>query len=184
MDTANRDAQSRPTRSEVMKRIVLLGMMGSGKTTVGRHLAERTGWRYIDNDDAVRTLTDREPTEIIVAGGEQSLHDAEASAFLEALRIDEPVIIGAAAWVVLHPGCQEALRREPNVVYLRARPETLRGRIGGGAGRRSDATDLEWLEQRTREREDLYEGLATVSVDVDEQSPDEIADLVLSRLAE
>jgi shikimate kinase len=146
-------------------------------------LAERTGWRYVDNDDAVRTLTDRDPTDIIAAGGEQSLHDAEAAALLQALGVDEPAIIGAAAWVVLQPDCQAALRLEPNVVYLRARPETLRGRIGGGAGRRTDATDLAWLEQRTRERDELYQGLATLTVDVDERSPDEVADLVLSRFS-
>jgi hypothetical protein len=98
-----------------MKRIVLIGMMGSGKTTVGKLLAERTGWRYVDNDDAVRTLTDRDPTDIIAAGGEQSLHDAEAAALLQALGVDEPAIIGAAAWVVLQPDCQAALRLEPNV---------------------------------------------------------------------
>ncbi len=167
-----------------MKRIVLIGMMGSGKTTVGRFLAERTGWRYIDNDDAVRTLTDREPPDIIAAGGERSLHDAEAAALLRALSMDEPAVIGAAAWVVLDPACQEALRHEPNVVYLRARPETLRGRIGGGAGRRTDATDLEWLEQRNRERDDLYQAVATFSVDVDERSPDEVATLVLSGIAD
>lgn len=167
-----------------MKRIVLIGMMGSGKSTVGHLLAQRTGWRYIDNDDAVRSLTDSEPTDIISTGGEQALHDAEAAALLQALRIDEPAIIGAAAWVVLHAGCLEALRRESDVVYLRARPETLRGRIGGGAGRRTDATDLEWLEQRTLERDDLYQRVATFSVDVDDWTPEELADLILSHVAE
>ncbi len=165
-----------------MERIVLLGMMGSGKSTVGRLVAERTGWRYVDNDDDVRSLAHRDAPEVMAADGERSLHETEAAALLGALSIEEPTVIGAAAWVVLDPRCQEALRREPHVVYLRARPETLRTRIGTGAGRRSDATDLDWLRERTRERDDLYEELSTLTIDVDVRSPDEVADLIIAAL--
>jgi shikimate kinase len=163
-----------------MKRIILIGMMASGKSTVGRLVAKRTRWRYIDNDDAVQSLTDRPSPEVFAEDGERSLHEAEAAALLDALRISEPVVIGAAAWVVLDPRCQAALRQEPRVVYLRARPETLHERIGAGAGRRADAVDLEWLQARTRERDGLYRELATLTIDVDRIPPEAIAQRILA----
>jgi len=160
-------------------RIVLIGMMGSGKSTVGALLARRCGWRYVDNDEDVRRLTAQEPTEVISVGGEAELHSAEAAAFLRAIDDPDPVVIAAAAAVVLDATCALALRREALVVYLRARPETLRRRIGSGTGRRRDATDLDWLEARDRERDELYRGLATLTLDVDGLSAVQVVDVIL-----
>ena len=53
--------------------VVLLGMMGSGKTTVGRALAARTGWPYMDNDELVRAVTGRAPAEIDAIDGDNSI---------------------------------------------------------------------------------------------------------------
>ena len=117
-------------------RIVLIGMMGSGKSTVGRLVAERVGWRYVDNDDVVRMLAGREPAEIATDAGEDALHAYEAQALLVTLGSESHVVVSAAAWVVLDEACRAALVREANVVYLRAHPETLRARIGSGSGRR------------------------------------------------
>ena len=166
-----------------MARILLIGMMGSGKSTVGRLLAERLGWRYVDNDVDVRALTRQDAPDVMASAGEASLHAAEAAALLQALTVTEPMVVGAAAWVVLDPACQSAIRRERHVVYLRARPETLHERIGQGAGRRSDATDLAWLEQRFSERDGLYRELASVTIDLDELTPDEVARHILESMA-
>ena len=163
-------------------RIVLVGMMGSGKTTVGQLVAERLGWRYVDNDEVVRDLSGREPAAIAADDGEDALHAFEADALLATLRTGSRVVIGAAAWVVLHEACREALAREPDVVYLRARPETLRARIGAGRGRRTDATDQRWLEDRAQERDSLYRSLARLTLDVDADPPDVIADHIVRAL--
>src|SRR5262245_6391145 len=97
--------------------IVLIGMMGSGKSTVGRLVAQRIGWRYVDNDDVVRILAGREPAEIAMDDGEDALHAFEAEALLETLRSESAIVVSAAAWVVLDDACREALARESNVVY-------------------------------------------------------------------
>jgi shikimate kinase len=164
------------------ERIVLIGMMGSGKTTVGRVVAERIGWRYVDNDDVVRELAGREPAEIATDEGEDPLHAFEAEALLATLGGDTRVVVGAAAWVVLDEACRDALAAEPHVVYLRARPETLRARIGSGGGRRSDATDQTWLEHRFGERDALYQALATRTIDVDGDPPEAIADEIVREI--
>ncbi len=159
--------------------MVLIGMMGSGKTTVGQALAARTGWRYVDNDELVRTVTGREPKEIDATDGDGALHLAEAAALRHALTLPPPLIVGAAAWVVTDPTSVALLRARPAVVYLRARPETLRARIGTGAGRREDATDLAWLETRTGERDETYRDMAALTIDTDSLTADKIARRIL-----
>jgi shikimate kinase/3-dehydroquinate synthase len=159
--------------------IVLLGMMGSGKTTVGRALAARSGWRYVDNDELVRVVSGRAPEEIDAAEGEDALHRAEAQALRHALEAPPPLIAGAAAWVATDPGSVALLRSAPTVVYLRARPETLRARIGQGDGRRDDATDLAWLRARHAERDAVYRELATLTIDTDGLEPATIAGLIM-----
>ena len=163
--------------------VVLVGMMGSGKSTVGRALAGRTGWRYVDNDELVSTLAGRGASAIRATDGEAALHDLEARAFDASLALEPPVIIGAAASVVLDATAREKLRAGPYVVWLRARPDTLLAHIGSGTGRRTEATDPAWITARALERAPLYADVASLTVDVDERSPDEIADLILARLS-
>jgi shikimate kinase len=151
-------------------------------TTVGRELSTRTGWPYVDNDDLLRQQTGREPAEIRATEGEDVLHLAEADALDAALDLVPPTIISVAAAAVLDPAAREALREGGHVVWLRARPETLLDRIGSGGGRRADATDLDWLRKRTREREMLYASVATQIVDVDDSSPAAIAGEIAQRL--
>jgi len=162
--------------------IVLLGMMGAGKTTVGRAIAARTGWRYLDNDELVLAATGRPPEEIDASEGTEALHEAESAALRHALSLSPPLIAGAAAWVVEDEHSLELLRRTPAVVYLHARPETLHRRIGGGGGRRADATDLAWLRARYAERDAAYRRAATVTVDTDEHEAHAVAAQVLRTL--
>ena len=163
--------------------IVLLGMMGSGKTTVGRALSARTGWSYMDNDELVRVVTGRAPEEIADTDGVDALHEAEVRALRHALSAPPPLIVGAAGFVATHGPSVELLRSGPVVVYLRTRPETLRGRIGLGAGRREDATDLAWLQARHAERDRTYRDLASLTIDTDELGPEAIVDRILEAVS-
>ncbi len=172
-----------PTDDPGPATIVLIGMMGSGKTSVGRALAERTGWRYLDNDELVRAVTGRAPEEIDADEGEDALHRAEADAMRHALSMPPPIIAGAAAWVVDDPGSVALLRATQAVVYLRARPETLRARIGSGQGRRADATDLDWLRARDAERDATYRDVATLTIDTDELGVGAIVTRILDAVA-
>ena len=163
--------------------VILVGMMGSGKSTVGRALSHRTGWRYVDNDDLVRSLSGRGATEIRATDGQDALHDVEKLAFEASLALEPPVIVGAAASVVLDPVARVRLRSGPHVVWLRARPETLLAHIGDGTGRRAEATDPAWMAARATERAPLYAEVASQVIDVDDRSPDDVANLILEGLS-
>jgi shikimate kinase len=165
-------------------RIFLLGMMGAGKTTVGRALAERLGRPFLDNDALVRAETGREPAEIAARDGEDALHDAEADALRAGAERPGNPIVAVAGSVVERPAERALMRRVGFVIWLRATPATLRARIGSGAGRRADATDLDWLVARAVELAPVYAGAADLVVDVDDRPVDDIVSTLVDALPE
>ena len=163
-------------------RILLIGMMGSGKSTVGRALASRTGWPFLDNDALVRELTGREPAAIDAEDGEDALHAAEIEAFRAATGRPGPAIIAVAGAVVDDDAELARLATAGHVVWLRGRPETLRSRIGTGAGRRADARDLAWIRARVGERAPRYAAAADQVVDIENHRPAALAREILAAI--
>ena len=157
------------------RHVVLVGLMGSGKTTVGRELAKRLRWPFLDNDALVRALTGREPAAIDAEDGEDVLHDAEVEAFRAAVERPGRAVIAVAGTIVDRASERERLAGAGHVVWLRGRPETLRARIGSGAGRRADALDLDWIRARVAEREPAYRSVADQVVDIEDHRPRAIA---------
>ncbi|MEA2623303.1 MAG: hypothetical protein QOH61_2213 [Chloroflexota bacterium] len=174
-------------------RIFLVGMMGSGKTTVGRVLAEQLGVPYVDNDESLAERAGGGPGAVFEARGVDALHAAEAEALragLEASR-ETGAVIGVAASAVLDADLRELIRGSGSVAWLRARPETLLWRMtqshgtestgaGAGSGRPQFAPDMAaWLEEAARVRAPLFEQVAGVTVDVDELAPWRVAQTIL-----
>jgi shikimate kinase len=163
-------------------RVVLLGMMGSGKTTLGRRLAALTGWPYHDNDALVAEATGRTAREL-AADGVRSLREAEAAALRRALALPSPVIAGAAAGVVTDPELRDRLKRAGVVVWLRAPAETLAARAAAGTHRPwMDADAAQWFASTTAQREALYHEVANLEVDTGTHPPDVTAERVLALL--
>jgi shikimate kinase len=162
--------------TERPKRIVLIGMMGSGKSTVGRALAEELGWPLLDNDALVRESVGRGGAEIFRSGGEAELHEAEQEALVAAIRHPAPAVITAAASVVDDARLRSMLPHSGTIVWLRVTVETIVDRIdaSAGVGRRSDASDVTWLTKRAAGRARLYQEVADVVVDVDGMTVPEI----------
>ena len=165
-------------------RVVLLGLMGSGKTTLGHLLSARTGWPYFDNDELLVEAFGGDPRELLARRGEEQMHADEAQALKLGLSHDAPCLIGAAAATILDADSRMRLRAGAVVVWLRAEPAILVGRAVGAAHRPFLADDpLAWLTAAAKVRDPLYAAAADVTVDVDERSPAELADDILARLA-
>jgi shikimate kinase len=163
-------------------RIFLIGLMGAGKSTIGRRLSTATGWPYLDNDTLVEQVAGRSAPEIEADGGVPALHRAELAAFEHALTVPPPVILGVAGFVVMDPKLRERMKGAGTVVWLRAKPETLRLRVGSGRGRREDATSLDWIRAVVTERSPAFEATADLVIDVDRLRPRQVVEEIVRRL--
>jgi shikimate kinase len=117
------------------RHLVLVGMMGSGKTTVGRRVAAALGRRLRDSDEEVEARTGRTVREIFETDGEPAFRAEEARALAEALDDPEPGVVAAAGGVVLDPRNRARLREAGTVVWLDATPEDLARRVSTGGHR-------------------------------------------------
>ncbi|MEO7979470.1 MAG: shikimate kinase [Sporichthyaceae bacterium] len=166
------------------RRVLLLGMMGAGKTSVGRGVAARTGWRYRDNDEAVEELTGLPTRELHEQRGTGALRAAEAQVLHDALVAPPPNVAGVAGGVVESDADVQALRdADAFVVYLHTPVDELVRRVGDGAGRPFLQPDPEAALRRLYAgREPLYRSVADLVVDTSVGDADAHADQVVRAL--
>jgi shikimate kinase len=163
------------------RNLVLIGLMGSGKTTVGRLIAGRLGRPFVDTDDLVERDAHRSVAQIFADDGERGFRQLESAAVrrVAALR-GQVVAVGGGA--VLDPGNVTQLRSTGDLVLLDADPATLADRVGDTATRPllSDAEDsTEELARLRDRRAAAYANAAGHAIDTTGRTPEEIADAVL-----
>jgi shikimate kinase len=164
-------------------RVLVVGMMAAGKSTVGRAVANRLGWPYYDNDELLQRASGTDTRSLLERHGEDALRRAESAALTEALAEGGPLVAGVAGGVVEDPLDRDRLRSGGFVVWLRASIETL--------VRRARGSERPWLEDDPRAaltalyagRADLYLSVASFVVDVDLLPPAAVADRIVTALA-
>jgi shikimate kinase len=160
-------------------------MMGAGKSTVGRLVADRLGWDYLDSDAEVERATGRSVAEIFSTDGEATFRGAESAALAEALARDDPVVVSVAGGAVLDPLNRSRLAAGGRVVWLRAEPSTLAVRVGDGQGRPLLHDDpASTLARLAEVRDPLYAEIADAVVDVDHLAAEQVAEQVLAAAEE
>ena len=161
--------------------VVLVGLMGAGKSTVGRLIADATGRELVDVDVAITTRTGKTVRELWEEGGEAAYRSLESGEVLDALRRDD-VVIAAPGGVVLDPEVRQALKAA-RVVWLRTSPSTLGTRVRAGDHRPLLGDDPEAeLAAMAADRAALYASVADVIVDTDGRSAEAVAADVLDHL--
>jgi shikimate kinase len=163
------------------RHLVLIGLMGSGKTTVGRECARRLGRPFVDTDDLVTSAAGLSVDAIFARDGEPAFREMERAVVADVCASPEPLVIACGGGTVLDSESRRALRAAGIVVWLRAPSATLVGRVGNGATRpllRDDpAGTLNRLEQL---REPTYEAAAHASVETDHLDVAAVAAAVVS----
>lgn len=162
--------------------VVLVGVPGSGKTTVGTVLAERLGLAFRDTDQDVERAEGKAVADIFVDSGEPAFRALEKDAVDRALREHDGVLaLGGGA--VLDAGTRDLLMTEPTV-WLRVGASAGAHRVGLDVPRPVLLGNVRGrLSALVAERAPLYAEVARLSVDTDDRTPAEVADVIVTELA-
>ncbi len=167
-----------------MPLLFLIGYRGSGKTTVGRMVAGRLGWAFVDADAVLEERYGRTIREVFAAEGEAGFRDKEA-AILADLCARTDTVIATGGGIVLREENRKLLKRHGFVAWLTADPATLLARIQADpvtAERRPALAGggLAEIENLLAVREPIYRACADVVVPVGALSPERAADAILA----
>jgi shikimate kinase len=153
--------------------------MGSGKTTVGKVLADFLGCPFMDLDDLVVKKAGKSIPDIFAQDGEPAFRELEAQILRKTVAkyAESTAVLALGGGAVLAPASAALLHEKTVCIYLRATLDTLLARLEGETAGRplADAS----LADRLTSREPLYEKTAHVIVDTDGLSPDEVADEII-----
>lgn len=155
------------------RHLVLIGLSGAGKSTVGREAARLLGCPFRDLDDAVAHTAGLPVPAIFRQRGEPAFRDLEREAMDRALQEPPHVVAAGGGWAA-QPGNLERAAPVAFVIYLRCTPETAARRLGEASGRPLLGSDpLGALREQLAGRETFYERAQEV-LDTDDQSPAEV----------
>ena len=152
--------------------IVLVGMMGSGKSTVGRRVARKLDVNIVDTDDELVAKSGRGIAEWFSEVGEEAFRDAEERVLADVLATPETVVVATGGGIVEREANRALLREgRSTVIWLRGTPDFLASRIaqkGEQANRPLLADDpLAALIALDERRRDLYADVADIIVDIE-----------------
>lgn len=162
---------------------MLIGMMGTGKSVVGKVLEEKTGLRRFDTDEVVSSKSKMPVNEIFSTHGEGHFRDLETET-LRSMSLEEPAIIVTGGGIVVRGENFDLLRQLGTVVWLDADQATLRMRIRRLSDRPllQTANPEATLSELLAAREPLYRKAADLRVDISQKNPEEIAELILANI--
>ncbi len=167
-----------------MKNIALIGFMGTGKTSVGKKLAQDLGYSFVDTDQEVERITGLTVAEIFKKHGEIRFRSEESLALKRLLKA-EGQVIATGGGIVLKPENVGLLKEQTFVVALTARPEVIYQRVETRDSRPllKGGDLMAKIIQLMEERKDAYD-FADLVVDTSELSPRMIADKIAQALRE
>lgn len=156
--------------------IVLIGFMGSGKTAVGRALADNQGLNFIDTDSEIEKNLDLSVKEIFHGHGESHFRSIESKIIKEISEITGNVI-SCGGGVVLNPENIELLKKNGKLIWLDASAETIIGRVDIDKRPLLQGKDPEGtIKNLLAGRRNLYESAADMVVNTDGRSIGQIAE--------
>lgn len=165
--------------------IVLIGMRGSGKTTVGEILAQRLGRQLIEMDELIVQRLGLSIPEIVEKYGWDRFREVEETITREVAVLDNAVNATGGGVVTREKNIRE-LKKKGKLVWLKVSLDTLLRRIGNGQSRPSltGRPQREDMETVLAERSPIYERVADFIIDTEGKTPEEIAEAIIKQYGE
>lgn len=162
-----------------MKPIVLIGMMGSGKTTVGKQLATQLQSSWVDTDQYIENLENQSISKLFQLKGESYFRECETKALQQTLKKYE--IISTGGGMILKSENRELLKKDAFVIYLETQLSTLVSRLDTSNRPLLQQDDLTTkLSSLIKQRQALYQECADVIIQTDQLSVDDIVKQIIS----
>jgi shikimate kinase/3-dehydroquinate synthase len=166
-----------------MENVFLVGLMGAGKTTIGRILARRLGKRFIDSDHEIEARTGASIPWIFEIEGEESFRRREAEVIRD-LCAEEGVVLATGGGAVLNPDTRASLKARGTVIYLRANVNSILMRTAHDKNRPllQTADPRRKLEELLLQREPLYREIAELVIDTGRPNVQSMVQTILDQL--
>ena len=162
--------------------VVLCGMMGSGKTTIGIKIAELTGRRWYDTDGVIADKHGK-ISDIFEYYGEAHFRKLETEVIRELAKKDN-LVLSTGGGLVLKTENNTLLKQNGKIIFLRASLDTLAKRLKVDGTRPLLQTSTESIRDRLaslmKERSPIYESVADAVIDVDGKTPEENAKEIIA----
>ncbi len=169
--------------------IVLIGYRGSGKTTIGRLLADRLGWSFVDSDAEIVKRAGKTIKSIFADDGEPAFRDLESAVVLELAGLQDHVIALGGGAVMREANREAIVGNVADVVYLHCDAETLHARIHADPATGDNRPHLtqhgggiDEIRQLLNGREPTYLALASIVVEVAARTPDQAVEQILAEM--
>lgn len=165
------------------RNIVLVGFMGTGKSSTGRALASRLGREFIDMDALIEARERRTIPQIFAESGEPYFRALEKDLAAE-LAARRNLVVAAGGGIVLNPQNIRAFSETGWVICLRASPETILSRVGHDTNRPLLQTQdkLGRIRELLAKRQPLYDAIP-LQLDTDGKTPEAVAEEILNLLS-
>lgn len=165
-------------------KIALIGMPGGGKSTVGRHLARRLGWGFIDSDGLIEKRTGESIRSYFEREGEEAFRDLEQSVIEELTSQAGSQVFATGGGACLREANRQALHTRCTVVYLQSTPEELHRRLRNDTQRPllQVADPLARLRELYAKRDPLYRECSHFVIETGRPSVSTLVNMILMQL--
>jgi shikimate kinase len=165
-------------------RVSLVGLPGSGKSTVGRQLARRLGWEFADSDAVIEQRIGCPIREFFEREGEAAFRDIEEEEIARLGRHARPIVIATGGGAVLRPANRQHLRDAGHVIYLRSTPDEVFRRLRHDRNRPllQVADPLARLRDLYEQRDPLYRETAHFIIETGRPSVPTLVNMILMQL--
>lgn len=160
-----------------MNVIILIGMMGSGKSTVGKLLAERLKYKHIDTDHIIEETQGLSITRIFDAHGESKFRELEENVIDKISKLTD-VVVSTGGGIILNPINTMRLKEMGTVIYLKASLKQLETNLSDSPDNRP-LLKTHTLAVLLKVRESLYTNAAHFCIDIDGKTIEEITSEIL-----